>query len=95
MCGYGGGAGHYSKYTQQVSFREPGRTHTRTHKPKPICSPLFQSWGYKKYCIFPLKIVNVYSRKNALYCTVVFNNMIMYFHCFTDLHVASIALGKY
>ena len=26
MGGYGGGVGHYSKYTQQVSFREPGRT---------------------------------------------------------------------
>ena len=28
--GYGGGGGHYSKYTQQVSFREPGRTDGRT-----------------------------------------------------------------
>ena len=25
-----------------------GRTNGRTHKPKPICSPLFQSWGHKK-----------------------------------------------
>ena len=25
MDGYGGGGGHYSKCTQQVSFREPGR----------------------------------------------------------------------
>ena len=24
-----------------------GRTDERTHKPKPICSPLFQSWGHK------------------------------------------------
>ena len=24
-----------------------GRTDGRTHKPKPICSPLFQSWGHK------------------------------------------------
>ena len=22
--------------------------HTPTHKPKPICPPLFQSWGHKK-----------------------------------------------
>ena len=26
-----------------------GRTNGRTHKPKPICSPLFQSWGHKKH----------------------------------------------
>ena len=26
MGGYTGGGGHYSKYTQQVSFREPGQT---------------------------------------------------------------------
>ena len=24
------------------------RIHGRTHKPKAICSPLFQSWGYNK-----------------------------------------------
>ena len=24
------------------------RTHGRTHKPKPICSPLFQSWGHNE-----------------------------------------------
>ena len=24
-----------------------GRTDGRTDKPKPICSPLFQSWGHK------------------------------------------------
>ena len=24
------------------------RTEGRMHKPKPICSPLFQSWGHKK-----------------------------------------------
>ena len=28
--------------------RTEGRTNERTHKPKPICSPLFQSWGHKK-----------------------------------------------
>ena len=28
--GGGGGGGHYSKYTQQVSFREPGRTDVPT-----------------------------------------------------------------
>ena len=26
--------------------RTDARTHTRTHKPKAICSPLFQSWGH-------------------------------------------------
>ena len=26
-----------------------GRTDGRTHKPKPICSPLFQSWGHKNW----------------------------------------------
>ena len=30
MGRYGGGGGHYSNYTQQVSFREPGRTDGRT-----------------------------------------------------------------
>ena len=49
MGWYGGGDGHYSKYTQQVSFREPGQTDGRTDKPKAICSPLFQSWGHKKW----------------------------------------------
>ena len=28
--------------------RTEGRTNEPTHKPKPICSPLFQSWGHKK-----------------------------------------------
>ena len=28
--------------------RTHGRTHTRTDKPKPICSPLFQSWGHNE-----------------------------------------------
>ena len=27
-----------------------GRTDGRTDKPKPICSPLFQSWGHKNDC---------------------------------------------
>ena len=39
-------------------FLTDGRTHGRTHtradgrmdKPKPICSPLFQSWGHKNLC---------------------------------------------
>ena len=32
----------------QKDERTDGRTDGRTHKPKPICSPLFQSWGHKK-----------------------------------------------
>ena len=31
-----------------LTVRTDGRTDGRTHKPKPICSPLFQSWGHKK-----------------------------------------------
>ena len=29
-----------------LKFFLKGRTDTRTHKPKPICSPLFQNWGH-------------------------------------------------
>ena len=34
-----------------MKFKNPslnffGRTDARTHKPKAICSPLFQSWGH-------------------------------------------------
>ena len=29
-----------------LNGRTHGRTHGRTDKPKAICSPLFQSWGY-------------------------------------------------
>ena len=36
-----------------------GRTDGRTDKPKPICSPLFQSWGHKNndklFRVFKLK----------------------------------------
>ena len=35
-----------------IFFLTEGHTHGRKHgctdKPKPICSPLFQSWGHKK-----------------------------------------------
>ena len=31
-----------------LNGRKDGWTNKRTHKPKPICSPLFQSWGHKK-----------------------------------------------
>ena len=39
-----------------------GRTNGRTDKPKAICSPLFQSWGHKKYiatkaCVLKLPII--------------------------------------
>ena len=30
-----------------LNFFLNGRKDGRTHKPKPICSPLFQSWGHK------------------------------------------------
>ena len=35
---------------QNHSFKNflKGRKDARTHKPKAICSPLFQSWGHKK-----------------------------------------------
>ena len=39
MGGHGGGDGHYSKYTQQVSFREPGRTDGRTDNVKTVYPP--------------------------------------------------------
>ena len=29
-----------------LNGRKDGRTNEQTHKPKPICSPLFQSWGH-------------------------------------------------
>ena len=32
-----------------LNGRKDGRMNERTHKPKPICSPLFQSWGHKKW----------------------------------------------
>ena len=38
--GYGGRGGHYSKYTQQVSFREPGRTDGRRIPVYTISSPM-------------------------------------------------------
>ena len=30
-----------------LNGRTDKQTNGRTHKPKPICSPLFQSWGHK------------------------------------------------
>ena len=30
-----------------LNFFLNGRKDERTHKPKAICSPLFQSWGHK------------------------------------------------
>ena len=31
-----------------LNFFLNGRKDERTHKPKPICSPLFQSWGHNE-----------------------------------------------
>ena len=31
-----------------LNGRTDGRKDERTHKPKPICSPLFQSWGHNE-----------------------------------------------
>ena len=81
MRGYGGGGGHYSKYTQQVSFREPGQTDGRTLERKflnggyNIKPPLFKVAGYKKeekkqktYLIFFSFISQLfYSHENCLY----------------------------
>ena len=44
-----------------LNGRKDGRTNEGTHKPKPICSPLFQSWGHKN---FHLKIVISVSHEN-------------------------------
>ena len=33
-------------------------THTHTDKPKPICLPLFQSWGHKKIYNTNIDLVN-------------------------------------
>ena len=35
-----------------LNFFLKGRKDARTHKPKPICSPLFQSWGHNDVSIF-------------------------------------------
>ena len=32
-------------------------THTHTDKPKPICPPLFQSWGHKNLFLIVTRIV--------------------------------------
>ena len=44
------------------------RTHTHTNKPKPICPPLFQSWGHKKEILnkSPLRRTDMYWRENGL-----------------------------
>ena len=34
-------------------------THTHTDKPKPICPPLFQSWGHKKYKVLSCNIARI------------------------------------
>ena len=34
------------KFQDDISMPH-ARTHTNTDKPKPICPPLFQSWGHK------------------------------------------------
>ena len=55
-----------------------GRTDERMHKPKPICSPLFQSWGHKNvriFCnakdshIFPTKNNSVFDNVVGIYLT--------------------------
>ena len=50
-----------------------GRTDGRTHKPKPICSPLFQSWGHKNHFLTSIKGRNYveHLRKMMLYNTYI------------------------
>ena len=53
-----------------LNFFLNGRKDGRTHKPKPICSPLFQSWGHKYHgrelIIFPANFANsLYFNRNT------------------------------
>ena len=41
-----------------LNFFLNGRTHARTHKPKAICSPLFQSWGHNQAGILELRLID-------------------------------------
>ena len=54
-----------------LKFFLNGRTDTRTHKPKPICSPLFQNWGHndvlKDSFILEMDITN--ARIIVSFCT--------------------------
>ena len=51
--------------------RTNGRTNGRTHKPKAICSPLFQSWGHKNQFLTTIKGRNSFAnlRKTMIYNT--------------------------
>ena len=49
-----------------MKFQNPSlnfffKTDGRTDKPKPICSPLFQSWGHNEHYAF-----NIFPKRNVL-----------------------------
>ena len=45
-----------------LNGRKDERTNGRTHKPKLICSPLFQSWGHN----YHLKMLHVNCQRDML-----------------------------
>ena len=71
MAGYGGGGGHYSKYTQQVSFREPGQTGTILNR---SCNVFKFKSLYKTVCVAKrmskktAKSRNIYNIFIGLFC---------------------------
>ena len=60
VSGYGGGGGHYSKYTQQVSFREPVDTSTKLTisdlEKQKYCTIPYNSRCAAGLCLFYLQI---------------------------------------
>ena len=54
-------------------------THTHTDKPKPICPPLFQSWGHN-YCMVQ-PIVSIFNLGNAVADSVASLKLIISFSC--------------
>ena len=46
-------------FFERTDGRKDTCTHGRTDKPKPICSPLFQSWGHNKQRVHRIKNSNV------------------------------------
>ena len=54
-----------------LNFFLNGQKDARTHKPKPICSPLFQSWVHKNQFLTSMKGRNSFAnlRKTIIYHT--------------------------
>ena len=65
-----------------------GLTDTRTHKPKPICSPLFQSWGHKN--VYPCKPLFYYIKVGCKGSTLHGHDSMMQNLCLED----EISTGK-